>query len=97
MALHFPSAKVKKKGEQILYFCQSCPRIHDNLALRLAIWMSFKLTLPLQVLCFLPKHIVNARDEKKQNVKHGVYRHFVGKHFQILLFRCKHIKFHWSG
>ena len=69
MALHFPSAKVKKKGEQILYFCQSCPRIHDNLALRLAIWMARKLTLPLQVLCFLPKHIVNARDEKKQKRK----------------------------
>ena len=36
MALHFPSAKVKRSGEQILYLCQSCPRIHDNLALRLA-------------------------------------------------------------
>eukprot|EP00943_MAST-04B_sp_MAST-4B-sp1_P000138 g138.t1 len=69
MALHFPSAKVKRKGEQILYFCQSCPRIHDNLALRLAIWMARKLTLPLQVLCFLPKDIVNAREQKKERRK----------------------------
>ena len=31
--------------------------------------MARKLALPLQVLCFLPKHVVNAREEKKQKRK----------------------------
>ena len=69
VALHFPSAKTRKKGQQVLYLCQSCPRIHDNLALRLALWMAKKLSLPLQVLSFLPKDVVSARELKKAKRK----------------------------
>ena len=33
----FSVSKDEEKGKQVLYLCQSCPRIHDNLALRLAL------------------------------------------------------------
>ena len=65
----FSISKDEEKGKQILYLCQSCPRIHDNLALRLALWMAKKLSLPLQVLSFLPKDVVNARELKKAKRK----------------------------
>lgn len=66
LAVHYPPREVRRtEGRQILYFCQTCPRVHDNLALQLALWMSKSLNLPLQVLTFLPRLVAEARTARK--------------------------------
>ena len=69
-AVHYPPrVQSRKQGKQILYFCQTCPRIHDNLAFNLALYLSKTLHLPLQVLAFLPRIVADAKSSSKSSDK----------------------------